>query len=94
MWAYLILTILGMTVGCTIVLAALWQLESWIASRRNHSPRPTNPVPPTGPAPDWPLLKETAFAPPESPSGDPTRWIWQKLPDGDTDRTGASGDSE
>jgi hypothetical protein len=94
MWTYPILTILGIIVGWTIALAALSQLESWRASQRNRSPRPTNPLPRSSPAPDSPLLTGTASAPPESPLPDRFRWIWQKPPDGDTGRTGASGDSE
>jgi hypothetical protein len=56
------------------------------ASQRNHSPRPTNPLPRSSPAPDSPPPTGTASAPTESPLPDRFRWIFEKCPDGDRNR--------
>jgi hypothetical protein len=72
--------------GLLIVSILILLLVSWKASRRNHSPQPTNPLPRSGPAPDLPPPTGTASAPSGSPLPDRFRWIFEKYPDGDTSR--------
>jgi hypothetical protein len=56
------------------VLAEIW-LSRWCSTcQRNHSPRPTNPDPPTDPSRDSPPPTETESALPESPSQETRRW--------------------